>query len=93
MQTTSKSLLVRADFVLSKRQGGDGQAYKRWRRILKEALPRLLGCQRRCSTAEKVRLRFIEGEGALLRLVANPHPAAAGWKANPQVQGAPARPS
>lgn len=42
-----KSLLVRADFVLSNRLGGDRVACKRWRWILVDALPRLMGCTRR----------------------------------------------
>jgi hypothetical protein len=55
LTTTRKSLLVRADFVL----GGAGERlmYKRWRRILIDALPRLLGCAGRCPKAERVRLR------------------------------------
>jgi hypothetical protein len=57
---TEKSLLVRADFVLGKGQAGDGRAYKRWRRILVDALPQLLGCERRCPRAERVRLRGSE---------------------------------
>ena len=65
MEPRRKSLLVRADFVLGKRQGGDERTYKRWRRILRDALPRLLGCERRCPKAERVRLReqASEGEG------------------------------
>jgi hypothetical protein len=57
----SKSLLVRADFVLGK--GGDGLVYHRWRRILAEALPRLLGCERRSPRAERIRLHEPEGDG------------------------------
>jgi hypothetical protein len=56
-----KSLLVRADFVLGQHQAGDRRTYKRWRGILVDALPRLLGCERRCPRAEKVRLRSVEG--------------------------------
>jgi hypothetical protein len=54
-----KSLLVRADFVLGK-QLGDRRTYKRWRGILVDALPRLLGCEHRCPRAERVRLRCVE---------------------------------
>jgi hypothetical protein len=60
MHTSSKSLLIRADFVLGNRRGGDRLSCKRWRRALTETLPRLLGCARRCPRAV-VRLR--EGEG------------------------------
>jgi hypothetical protein len=45
-------LLVRADFVLGNRRGADRLWCKRWRRVLKDALPRLLGCANRCPTAE-----------------------------------------
>jgi hypothetical protein len=62
MQARRKSLLVRADFVLGTHQGGDRRTYKRWRRIFRDALPRLLGCERRCQKAEKVRLRKADGE-------------------------------
>lgn len=62
MSSNSKNLLVRADFVLGKTRGGDRRVFKRWRNILMDALPRLLGCERRCSRAEKVRLRSVEGE-------------------------------
>jgi hypothetical protein len=58
----NKHLLVRADFVLGRRQGGDRLVYRRWRRILVEALPRLLGCSDRCPRAERVRLHKGEGE-------------------------------
>ena len=63
MQATQKYLLVRADFVLGSQPAGDGRSYKRWRRILREALPRLLGCERRCPKAERVRLWEGEPEG------------------------------
>jgi hypothetical protein len=53
--TTRKSLLVRADFVLG--GGGDRLMYKRWRGILADALPRLMGCADRCPEAEHVRLQ------------------------------------
>jgi hypothetical protein len=58
-----KTLLVRADFVLGRHQAADRPAYRRWRRILIEALPRLLGCADRCPRAERVRLHKGEGEG------------------------------
>jgi hypothetical protein len=57
-----KSLLVRADFVLGAGAPADRRTIKRWRGILKKALPGLLGCQRRCPEAVKVRLRGAEGE-------------------------------
>jgi hypothetical protein len=62
VEVTRKSLLVRADFVLGAHKAGDRRAYKRWRAILRKALPRLLGCERRCPESEKVRLRCVEGE-------------------------------
>jgi hypothetical protein len=62
------SLLVRADFVLGHSQPGDRRAYKRWRGILRDVLPRLLGCERRSAHAEKVRLRSVED-----------HPLFSGW--------------
>jgi hypothetical protein len=62
LQSNQKTLLVRADFVLARRQDPDRRAYKRWRNILFDALPRLLGCERRCRRAEKVRLRSVGGE-------------------------------
>jgi hypothetical protein len=63
MQDRRKSLLVRADFVLGKGQALDRRTYKRWRRILRDALPGLLGCERRCPKAEKVRLRGVHAQG------------------------------
>jgi hypothetical protein len=60
MTTTNKSLLVRADFVLGNRRGGDRLMCKRWRRALADALPRLLGCADR---RPLVRVRLHEGEG------------------------------
>jgi len=62
LSSNHKNLLVRADFVLGRRQDADRRVFKRWRNILVDALPRLLGCEHRCSRAEKVRLRSIEGE-------------------------------
>lgn len=56
MNARSKSLLVRADFVMGRGHDADRMAYRRWRRIFVEALPRLLGCARRCPRAERVRL-------------------------------------
>ena len=60
MDTVRKSLLVRADFVLGNRRGGGRLACKRWRRLLADALPRLLGCADRCARA---RVRLHDGEG------------------------------
>jgi len=57
-----KSLLIRANFVLGKHQVADRLTYLRWRRVLVEALPILLGCARRCPHAERVRLHRNEGE-------------------------------
>ena len=61
MNDARKCLLVRADFVLGNRRGGERLACKRWRRVLADALPRLLGCARRCPKAE-VSLREGDGE-------------------------------
>ena len=55
-----KSLLVRADFVLGNRSGGNRLSCKRWRRLLADVLPRLMGCVRRCPRAV---VRLHEGEG------------------------------
>src|SRR5262245_56394038 len=60
MNTGTKSLLVRADFVLGNRRGGDRLTCKRWRRALAAALPGLLGCADR---RPAVRVRLHEGEG------------------------------
>jgi hypothetical protein len=46
-----KCLLVRADFVLENRFGGSRLFCKRWRRLLTDALPGLLGVARRCPKA------------------------------------------
>jgi hypothetical protein len=54
-----KSLLVRADFILASSPGEDRLACKRWRRILADALPRLLGCARRNPES---RVRFHEDQ-------------------------------
>jgi hypothetical protein len=43
MDTARKSLLVRADFSLDRSRGGDRLTFKRWRRVLSDALPRLMG--------------------------------------------------
>jgi hypothetical protein len=51
---TGKSLLVRADFVLGGHEAADPLVFRRWRRILFQALPRLLGCADRCPEAEDV---------------------------------------
>jgi len=63
VDTTRKSLLVRADFALGGQRPGDRAAYTKWRRILTEALPRLMGCADRSPKAERVRLHEGEGEG------------------------------
>jgi hypothetical protein len=71
-------LLVRADFVLGKGQAASERTYRRWRRILRDALPRLLGCERRCPKAERVRLHHGEGEGRFsgwLRIVIQRRPS------------------
>lgn len=62
MNETNKCLLVRADFVLGRSHGGDRPTYHRWRRVLIDALPRLLGCADRCARAERVRLHKGESE-------------------------------
>jgi hypothetical protein len=70
VETTRKSLLARADFVLDRSRGGDRLTFKRWRRVLGEVLPRLMGCAERCPRAV-VRLHHGEEEGrftAWLRL-------------------------
>jgi hypothetical protein len=68
VQENRKSLLVRADFILGHSQPGDRRTYKRWRGILRDVLPRLFGCERRCARAEKVRLRSV-----------NDHPLFSAW--------------
>jgi hypothetical protein len=50
----AKSLLLRVDFILGHGQPADRLIFHRWRRILVDALPRLLGCARRCPQAEHV---------------------------------------
>ena len=60
MLIDNKSLLVRADFVLGNRRGGDRPQCRRWRRILAGALPALLGCARRCP---KAIIQLHEGDG------------------------------
>src|SRR5262249_41457681 len=59
VNTARKSLLLRADFTLDRSRGGDRLIFKRWRRVLADALPRLMGCADRCS---RVVLRLREGE-------------------------------
>jgi hypothetical protein len=54
---------VRADFVLGEGRTGDRLTFKRWRRVLADALPRLLGCAKRAPVAEHVRLRDSEAGG------------------------------
>jgi hypothetical protein len=65
-------LLVRADFVLGEHRAGDRLTYKRWRRILTDALPRLLGCADRSPRAERVRLHGGEGQGQFVGWVRIP---------------------
>jgi hypothetical protein len=72
LNAMNKHLLVRADFVLGRCLGGDRPTYRRWRRILIEALPRLLGCGDRCSRAERVRLRKGDGEARFVGWVRIP---------------------
>ena len=76
MQTDQKSLLVRADFLLGKCQNAGRVVYHRWRKILIDALPRLLGCARRCPQAERVCLhRGEEGRySAWLRIPVSRRP-------------------
>src|SRR5262245_45464712 len=77
MSFQHKRLLVRADFVLANRPGGDRLSCKRWRRLLADALPRLLGCAHRCPRAV-VRLHDGEGEArytAWLRLPVERRPS------------------
>jgi len=62
VDTIRKSLLVRADFVLDEGRHGDPLTYRRWRRILADALPRLLGCADRSPKAERICLHRGEGE-------------------------------
>jgi hypothetical protein len=67
MNTERKSLLVRADFVIGRGQPGarpgERLVYRRWRRVLVDALPRLLGCARRGARVEHVRLHDGTDEG------------------------------
>ena len=60
MLSRQKCLIVRADFALSNRPGGDRLTCKRWRRVLGDALPRLIGCAHRCPKAV---VRLHEGDG------------------------------
>ena len=61
MRSREKCLIVRADFALGNRPAGDRLACKRWRRLLCDALPRLMGCSHRCPQAV-VRLHKGDGE-------------------------------
>lgn len=54
MNSGTKYLLVRADFALGKGSAADKAVYRRWRRILRDALPQLLGYGQRCPQAEYV---------------------------------------
>jgi hypothetical protein len=77
LSANRKSLLVRADFVLGRGRGGDRLVYRRWRRVLTDALPRLLGCADRTPHAERVCLHKVEGEGRFtgwVRLPVERHP-------------------
>jgi hypothetical protein len=70
VDTVLKSLLIRADFTLDRSRGGDRLTFQRWRRVLADTLPRLLGVAGRCSRAV-VHLRQGEEQGrfsAWLRL-------------------------
>jgi hypothetical protein len=58
VDTARKSLLVRADFALDRSRGGDRLTFKRWRRVLAGALPRLMGFGDHCTRAV---LRLHEG--------------------------------
>jgi hypothetical protein len=60
MHPDHKSLLVRADFVLRNRSGADRLACKRWRRLLGDVLPKLMGYGQRCPKAV---VRLHEGDG------------------------------
>jgi hypothetical protein len=62
LDTKRKSLLVRADFVLAKGPPGDERVCKRWRRVLAEALPRLLGFHLRSPGPARARLHEGDGE-------------------------------
>jgi hypothetical protein len=72
LNESNKCLLVRADFVLGNSLGGDRPTYHRWRRVLIDALPRLLGCADRCARAERVRLHKGEGQGRFVAWVRIP---------------------
>lgn len=77
MHVSRQSLLVRVDFVLSNKLGGDRVVCKRWRRVLADALPRLLGCARCCARAV-VCLHLGEGEAKYsgwLRIPIKRHPS------------------
>jgi hypothetical protein len=58
-----KQLLIRADFALGNRPGGDRLSCKRWRRLLTDALPGLMGCAHRCPKAT-VRLHDGDSEAS-----------------------------
>jgi hypothetical protein len=73
MGNPRKSLLVRADFILDRSRGGSALVFKRWRRVLAEALPRLMGLGNRCSRAV-VRLHRGEEQGGFPPGFASPVP-------------------
>ena len=58
----TKTLLVRAELTLNRSQGGSRLLFKRWRRVLAGALPRLMGIANRCPRAV-VRLHHGEEQG------------------------------
>lgn len=82
MGNPRKSLLVRADFILDRSRGGSALVFKRWRRVLAESLPRLMGLGNRCSRA-RVRLHRGEEQGrfsAWLRIPVRRHPGRNGFR-------------
>lgn len=56
MNKAKKCLLVRADFVLGTAGEAARSSYLAWRRILVDALPKMMGCASRCPRAERVSL-------------------------------------
>jgi hypothetical protein len=69
----TRFLLLRADFVLGEQ--GNPVMFKRWRRVLTDALPRLLGCANRAPTA-RVRLRGSGRFSAWVRIPVQRRPGA-----------------
>jgi hypothetical protein len=64
MDNRQRSLLVRADFVLGESVPVERAVYRRWRRVLVNALPRLMGCAERCESAERVSLHATAEAGS-----------------------------